>query len=108
MIDALHIWYYSWVPKADRHLYKNELNVLYIEHWVTEISRKRLAEIQKVLQVKSFTEKGKERKLRLVEKLIEQRENFFVDCQPLCFCFTAVEIPRMYSPSKNHEHPSHS
>ena len=52
------------MPKADRHLYKNELNVLYTEHSVTEVSRKRLAEIQKVLQVKSLTEKGKERKLR--------------------------------------------
>ena len=71
MVDALYVLYYSWVPKADRHPYKNELNALYTEHSVTEISRERLAEIQKVLQVKSLTEKGKERKSRLVEKLIE-------------------------------------
>ena len=78
MVDTLHILQYSWVPKADRHLYKNELNVLYTEHSVTEVSRKRLAEIQKVLQVKSLTEKGKERKLRQAEKLIEQREKFLL------------------------------
>ena len=78
MVGALYVLYYSWVPKVDRHLYKDELNVLYTKHSVTEISRKRLAEIQKVLQEKSLTEKGKERKLRLVEKLIEQSENFLL------------------------------
>ena len=57
---------------------KDELNALYRKHSVTEISRKRLAEIQRVLQVKSLTEKDKKRKLRLVEKLIEQRENFLL------------------------------
>ena len=96
------------MPKADRHLYKDELNALYTKHSVTEISRKRLAKIQKTFQVKSLTEKGKEHKLHLVEKLIEQREKLFVDCQPLCFCFTTVGIPCTYSPSKKHEHPSHS
>ena len=39
------------MPKADRHLYKDELDALYTKHLVTEISRKRLAEIQKILQV---------------------------------------------------------
>ena len=67
MVDALYVFYYSWVPKAEKHLYKNELNALYTEQSVTEISRERL---------KSLTEKGKERKLRLVEKLIEQTEKF--------------------------------
>ena len=108
LVDALYVLYYSWVPKADRHLYKDELNALYTKHSVTEISRKRLAKIQKTFQVKSLTEKGKEHKLHLVEKLIEQREKLFVDCQPLCFCFTTVGIPCTYSPSKKHEHPSHS
>ena len=89
MVDALYVLYYSWVPKADRHLHKDELNALYTKHPVTEISRKRLAEIEKVIQVKSLTEKGKERKLRLVEKLIEQREkclliaNHYVSVLPL-------------------------
>ena len=35
-----------------------------------------------------------------MEKLIEEKKNF-VDCQPLCFCFTAVEIPRTYLQAKN-------
>ena len=70
MFEALYVLYYSWVPKADRHLYKDELNALYTKHLVTETSRQRLVKIQKVLQVKSLTELGKERKLRLVEKLI--------------------------------------
>ena len=83
-----------------------ELNALYTKHSVTEISRKRLAEIQKALEVKSFTEKGKERKLRLVEKLIEQRENFLIANHYVCF--TIAEISHTYSPSKKHEYPSHS
>ena len=95
MVDALYVLYYSWVPKADRHLYKDELNAFYTKHSVTEVSHTRLAEIQKVLQVKSLTEKGREHKLRLVE-------------QPLCFCFTTVEIPHTYSPSKKYKYPSHS
>ena len=74
MVNFLYVLYYSWVPKADRHLYKHELNALYTEHLVTEISHKWLAEIQKVLQVK----KGEECKLRLVEKLIEQREKILL------------------------------
>ena len=72
-----------------RHLYEAELNALHTKHLATEISRKRLAEIQKVLQVKSLTEKGKERKLRLAEKLIEQRENFLLFAKHYA-CFTAV------------------
>ena len=31
MVDALYVFYYSWVPKAEKHLYKNELNALYTE-----------------------------------------------------------------------------
>ena len=54
MVDALYVLYYSWVPKADRHLYKDELNALFTKHLVTEISRKRLVKTQKVLQVKSL------------------------------------------------------
>ena len=81
---------------------------MYTKHSVTAITRKRLAKIQTVLRVKSLTEKGKERKLCLVEKLTEQGENFFVDCQPLCFCFNVVEIYRTYSPGRKHKHPSHS
>ena len=86
---------------------KDELNALYTKHSVTEISRKRLVEIQRVLQVKSLTEKGKERKSRLVENLIEQRENFLLIANR-CFCFTAVEISRTFSPSRKQKHPSHS
>ena len=76
MVDTLYVLHYSWVPKADKHLYKDELNALYTKHSVTEISHKQLDKIQKLLQVKSLTEKGKEHKLRLVEKLIEHRDNF--------------------------------
>ena len=32
MVDALYVLYYSWVPKADRHLYKDEFNTLYTKH----------------------------------------------------------------------------
>ena len=60
MVDTLYVLHYSWVPKADKHLYKDELNALYTKHSVTEISHKRLDKIQKFLQVKSLTEKGKE------------------------------------------------
>ena len=73
-----------------------KMNALYTEHSVTEISRERLAEIQKVLQVKSLTEKGKERKSRLVEKLIEQREKFvlianhYVSVLPLLKSFVCI------------------
>ena len=74
MVDFLYVLHYSWVPKADRHLYKHELNALYTEHLVTEISHKRLAKIQKVLQVKN----SEERKLRSVEKLIEQTEKILL------------------------------
>ena len=84
-----------------------KMNGLYTEHSVTEISRKRLAEIQKVLQVNSLTEKRKERKLRLVEILIEQREKCLLIANH-CFRFTVAEISRIYSPSKKHKHPSHS
>ena len=50
LVDTLNVLYYSWAPKADRHLYKDKLNVLYTKHSVTEICYKRLAEIEKVLQ----------------------------------------------------------
>ena len=51
---------------------------MYTKHSVTEINHKRLAEIQKILQQKSLTKKGKEHKLHLVEKLMEQREKFLL------------------------------
>ena len=108
MVDALCVLYYSWVPKADAHLYKNELNALYTEHPVTEINRRRLAEIQKVLQVNSLTEKGKERKLHLVEKLIEQREKCLLIDNHYVSVLRLLKSLVFILQAKKHEHPSHS
>ena len=66
----------GWQKLTD--ICEDELNALYTKHSVTAITRKRLAKIQTVLRVKSLTEKGKERKLCLVEKLTEQGENFLL------------------------------
>ena len=100
MVDTLYVLHYSWGPKADKHLYKDELNALYTKHSVTEISHKRLDKIQKFLQVKSLTEKGKEHKLCLVEKLIEHRQ-FFVDCQPLCLFYHCWNPLYLFPKQKN-------
>ena len=108
MIDTLYALYYSWVPKADRHLYKDKLNALYTKHLVTKISRKQLDEIQKFLQKKSLTEKGKERKLHLVEKLIEQRGNFLLMANHYVSVLPLLKSLVLILQAKKHEHLSHS
>ena len=81
---------------------------MYTKHSVTEINNKRLAEIQKILHLKSLTKKGKERKFHLVEKLMEQREKFllianhYVSVLPLLKSLVLI-----LQAKKTHIHHSH-
>ena len=91
-----------------RHLHKAELNPLYTKHSVTEISCKLLAYIQKVFQVKSLTEKDKEPKFRLVDKLMEQREKIFLIANHYVSVLLLLKFLVLIHQTKKHEHPLHS
>lgn len=94
MMDAFTLMYYGWVEKEDKEVYKDEVDVLMNNS--SDQSRDKVRYIQKECSKKSLTEKGRERKKRIVVKLFDERKttelhlSFYTHILPLIKSFVLV------------------
>ena len=96
MMDAFTLMYYGWVDKEFKDVYKDEVDVLMKDS--SERSRGQVTFIQRECSKKSLTEKGRERKNRIVIKLFDERKttelhlSFYTHILPLIKSFVLVLV----------------
>ena len=70
MFDVYAIFYFSFLRKEDKKLYKSMLNTIYSHHKLSDEVKTRIGAHQNELKRKKLTKDGKERKDRIVQKVI--------------------------------------
>ena len=70
MFDLYAIFYFSFLRKEDRKLYKSILNTIYSHHKLSDEVKTRIGAHQNELKWKKLMKAGKERKDRIVQKVI--------------------------------------
>lgn len=70
MMDAFRVMYYGFMKKADRSLYKTPIQNILTERGVSVNGKLRVKEIWEELANKSMTDDGKNRKQRIIEKVL--------------------------------------
>ena len=75
MFDAFALLYYSWVPDNEKHLFKEDICLLYKKYDLNE-GTINIKSFNAKFKVKSLTKEGQERKERLTSKFFHQKPNF--------------------------------
>ena len=75
MFDAFALLYYSWVPDNEKHLFKEDICLLYKKYDLNE-GTINIKSFNAKFKVKSLTKEGQERKERLMSKLFHQKPKF--------------------------------
>ena len=70
MFDVYAIFYFSFLRKEDKKLCKSMLNTIYSHHKLSDEVKTRIGAHQNELKRKKLTKDGKERKDRIVQKVI--------------------------------------
>ena len=76
IFDAFVPLYYSWVPDNEKHLYKEDICLLYKKYDLNEEAINIIKSFHAKFKVKSLTKEGQERKERLTSKLFHQKPKF--------------------------------
>ena len=86
MIDAYYIFYFSLIESDLLETYQDDLQNLFNNYDLNEACIKRIKEIQKTFEKKSLTEDGKDRKQRIIEKIIYKHKTLIL----LANCYTSI------------------
>ena len=70
MFDVHAIFYFSFLRKEDKNLYQSMLNTIYSHHKLSDEVKTCIGAHQNELKRKKLTKDGKERKDRIVQKVI--------------------------------------
>jgi hypothetical protein len=74
LLDALTVFYYGFLPRNDRLTYTALLVEVYQRKATSQQARDRIREIHTILQKKQMTTDGKNRKGRLIDRILYQRK----------------------------------
>ena len=78
MFDVYAIFYFSFLRKEDKKLYKSILNTIYSHHKLSDEVKTRIGAHQNELKWKKLMKAGKERKDRIVQKVIVDEKNLLI------------------------------
>ena len=70
-LGVYYLFYFAWLDK-DLSVYNEDFTLICDGHKTNDTGKKRVGEIQNVFAKKSLTNDGKDRKARIVEKMISQ------------------------------------
>jgi hypothetical protein len=71
LLDCLQVYFYSFLPTADKVAYENILGVCLKRHLVTEEARARISEIQLHLSQQAKSDTNSNRKVRITKALFQ-------------------------------------
>ena len=89
MMDAFHIFYYSFLEPDDKALFKEPARNILDDRKVSQQGIQRVTAIWKELGKKKLTDDGKRRKTRIAQKVVVQTKktmltmNFFIAVLPI-------------------------
>ena len=86
MIDAFYLFYYSWLNRELLDTYKDDIQHIFDNYNLNEISIKRIKEINKSFSKKNLTEDGKDRKQRIIAKIIYEHKILILTAN----CYTTI------------------
>ena len=78
MVDAFYLFYVSWLEPDLRYSYKDEIQAIYNKYYINEVGVNKLKDINKTFKKKTLTEDGRDRKQRIVEKLIYKHKSLLL------------------------------
>jgi hypothetical protein len=97
LFDCYQLFYYSFLPvqytRPGNTIYSNVLEAIYAKYKISVTSQRRIMEILKKLSRKNMTKEGRERKDRVVEKVIyKERKTLLV----MNFYISALAMLKQY------------
>ena len=78
MVDAFYLFYVSWLEPNLCYSYKDEIQASYNKYNINEIGVNKIKNIIKTFKKKTLTEDGRERKQRIVEKLVHKHKSLLL------------------------------
>ena len=78
MVDAFYLFYISWLESDLRDIYKDDIQALYNKYNLNKSGINKIKEINRNFKKKSLTEDGKDRKQRIIEKLIYKHKSLIL------------------------------
>ena len=73
MFDVYAIFYFSFLRKEDKKLYKSMLNTIYCHRKLSDEVKTHIGAHQSELKEKKLTKAGKERKDRIAQKVVVEK-----------------------------------
>ena len=93
MFDLYAIFYFSFLRKEDKKLYKSILNTIYSHHKLSDEVKTHIGAHQNELKRKKLTKTGKERKDRIVQKVIVDEKK---TCLYMNIYSSVLQVMRKY------------
>lgn len=78
--EALLLFYYSWIPTADRYLYESDVQLIIKSKALSKTEVDRIVHLQTELKRKPLTKEGRVRKERIVQKLFIEQKKTLLQC----------------------------
>ena len=78
MVDAFYLFYVWWLEPDLRYSYKDEIQAIYNKYNINEVGVNKIKNINKTFKKKTLTEDGRDRKQRIVEKLIYKHKSLLI------------------------------
>ena len=100
LFDAFVLLYYSWVPDDEKHLYKEDICLLYEKYDLNEEAISIVKSFHVKFKAKNLTKEEQESRERLTSKLFDQKSqfqqtaNFFLSVLPLFKSLVLILIKR--------------
>ena len=93
MFDLYAIFCFSFLRKEDKKLYKSILNTIYSHHKLSDEVKTRIGAHQNELKWKKLMKAGKERKDRIVQKVIVDEKK---TCSYMSIYSSVLQVMRKY------------
>ena len=86
MIDSYFLFYYSWLNFDLLEIYNDDIQDIFNNYDLNETAIKRIKEINKSFRKKKLTEDGKDRKQRIIKKIIYEHKTLILYAN----CYTTI------------------
>ena len=90
LIDQLTLLYYAWIPNDFRERYEGAMKIIFDKYELTEKAKVVINAIQTKMKQKKLTNKGKERKEKIVIKIILWKVNSFAKLKSFYVCIAVI------------------